>query len=108
MSDPLLFSLVQDLEFQTGYRIKQVVACDQFTRVAQQQQQDREGLGFDRQRLAVAAHRVRGGIDEDPAETVTLAFRSPLPGAAVGFHRKNLISASSTCAKAEGTLACTS
>jgi type IV pilus assembly protein PilB len=26
MSDPLLFSLVQDLEFQTGYRIKQVVA----------------------------------------------------------------------------------
>jgi type IV pilus assembly protein PilB len=27
MSDPLLFSLVQDLEFQTGYRIKQVVAA---------------------------------------------------------------------------------
>src|SRR5262249_50256044 len=26
MSDPLLFSLVQDLEFQTGYRIPQVVA----------------------------------------------------------------------------------
>jgi type IV pilus assembly protein PilB len=26
MADPLLFSLVQDLEFQTGYRIKQVVA----------------------------------------------------------------------------------
>ena len=26
MSDPLLFSLVQDLEFQTGYRIKQMVA----------------------------------------------------------------------------------
>ena len=26
MSDPLLFSLVQDLEFQTAYRIKQVVA----------------------------------------------------------------------------------
>ena len=26
MSDPLLFSLVQDLEFQTGYRIKQVIA----------------------------------------------------------------------------------
>src|SRR5258706_15314261 len=26
MSDPLLFSLVQDLEFQTGYRIKQVDA----------------------------------------------------------------------------------
>src|SRR5258708_3213659 len=26
MSDPLLFSLVQDLEFQTGYRIKQVLA----------------------------------------------------------------------------------
>src|SRR3954464_6835504 len=26
MSEPLLFSLVQDLEFQTGYRIKQVVA----------------------------------------------------------------------------------
>src|SRR5262245_17116967 len=26
LSDPLLFSLVQDLEFQTGYRIKQVVA----------------------------------------------------------------------------------
>jgi type IV pilus assembly protein PilB len=26
MTDPLLFSLVQDLEFQTGYRIKQVVA----------------------------------------------------------------------------------
>ena len=26
MVDPLLFSLVQDLEFQTGYRIKQVVA----------------------------------------------------------------------------------
>jgi len=26
MSDPLLFSLVQDLEFQTGYPIKQVVA----------------------------------------------------------------------------------
>ena len=25
MSDPLLFSLIQDLEFQTGYRIKQVV-----------------------------------------------------------------------------------
>ncbi len=27
MSDPLLFSLVQDLEFQTGYRIRQVVAA---------------------------------------------------------------------------------
>src|SRR5204863_616499 len=26
MSDPLLFSLVQDLEFQTCYRVKQVVA----------------------------------------------------------------------------------
>ncbi len=26
MSDPLLFTLVQDLEFQTGYRIRQVVA----------------------------------------------------------------------------------
>jgi type IV pilus assembly protein PilB len=26
ISDPLLFTLVQDLEFQTGYRIKQVVA----------------------------------------------------------------------------------
>src|SRR6185503_19840216 len=26
MADPLLFSLVQDLELQTGYRIKQVVA----------------------------------------------------------------------------------
>ena len=26
MSDPLLFTLVQDLEFQTGYRIKQIVA----------------------------------------------------------------------------------
>src|SRR2546428_14080149 len=26
MSDPLLFSLVQDLEFQTGHRIKQVVS----------------------------------------------------------------------------------
>src|SRR3990167_3751088 len=26
MAGPLLFSLVQDLEFQTGYRIKQVVA----------------------------------------------------------------------------------
>src|SRR5206468_12604443 len=26
MSDPLLFSLVQDLEFQTGYRVKQVVS----------------------------------------------------------------------------------
>ena len=26
MSDPLLFTLVQDLEFQTGYRVKQVVA----------------------------------------------------------------------------------
>jgi type IV pilus assembly protein PilB len=26
MSDPLLFSLVQDLEFQTGFRIRQVVA----------------------------------------------------------------------------------
>src|SRR5918994_945794 len=26
MADPMLFSLVQDLEFQTGYRIKQVVA----------------------------------------------------------------------------------
>ena len=26
MADPLLFSLVQDLEFRTGYRIKQVVA----------------------------------------------------------------------------------
>ncbi|MBI4886636.1 MAG: Flp pilus assembly complex ATPase component TadA [Acidobacteria bacterium] len=27
MSDPLLFTLVQDLEFHTGYRIKQVVAA---------------------------------------------------------------------------------
>src|SRR5262245_2597448 len=26
MADPLLFSLVQDLEFQTGYRIKQIAA----------------------------------------------------------------------------------
>ena len=26
MADPLLFSLVQDLEFKTGYRIKQVIA----------------------------------------------------------------------------------
>ena len=29
MSDPLLFTLVQDLEFQTGYRIKQVVSTRQ-------------------------------------------------------------------------------
>src|SRR5688572_16008289 len=29
MSDPLLFTLVQDLEFQTGHRIKQVVATRQ-------------------------------------------------------------------------------
>jgi len=29
MSDPLLFTLVQDLEFQTGYRIKQVVSTKQ-------------------------------------------------------------------------------
>ena len=27
MSDPLLFTLVQDLEFQTGYRVKQAVAA---------------------------------------------------------------------------------
>ena len=47
MSDPLLFSLVQDLEFQTGYRIKQVVA----TRT--------DILRFDRERLSrQGAHEV--------------------------------------------------
>ena len=61
MADPLLFSLVQDLEFQTGYRIKQVVAtrADILESIAarlSRQGADEDDAGVGRQR---AGHAVR-------------------------------------------------
>ena len=59
MSDPLLFSLVQDLEFQTGYRIKQVVATRGEIVEAIQRRLSRQGAG--------AASAPAGGLASRPA-----------------------------------------
>jgi type IV pilus assembly protein PilB len=70
MSDPLLFSLVQDLEFQTGYRIKQVVATR--TDIL-------EAIEHGYPDKAIARYAGPGGglvVQEDVFE------RPPLPGAA--------------------------
>ena len=62
MSDPLLFSLVQDLEFQTGYRIKQVVATRSDIVEAIQKWLSRQGA--DRASTAAA-----GGLAVQPQAT---------------------------------------
>ena len=64
MADPLLFSLVQDLEFQTGYRIKQVVA----TRA-------------DILQTIAAGYPDKALIRTSGAATQTMAQRSPGPDA---------------------------
>jgi type IV pilus assembly protein PilB len=77
MSDPLLFSLVQDLEFQTGYRIKQVVATrDDINEAIQTCYPDKALMRTtpeSRSELAVttpAGGRARGpGVEVPTAET---------------------------------------
>ena len=83
MSDPLLFSLVQDLEFQTGYRIKQVVATREDINDAIQTCYPDKALmrttPASRSELAVtvpAGRTRRGGADvETPAGETALARR---------------------------------
>jgi len=83
MSDPLLFSLVQDLEFQTGYRIKQVVATrDDINGAIQTCYPDKALMRTtpaSRSELAVtvpAGARTRGGTDADvPIGETALARR---------------------------------
>jgi len=80
MADPLLFSLVQDLEFQTGFRIKQVVATKSdilqsietgYPDRALQRIGGREGVS-----LQSPPWRGRQGRDGDPqAPSSTLARR---------------------------------
>jgi type IV pilus assembly protein PilB len=76
MSDPLLFSLVQDLEFQTGYRIKQVVATrDDINDAIQTCYPDKALMRTtpeSRSELAVAKPSARaraGGVDVPTGET---------------------------------------
>ena len=82
MSDPLLFSLVQDLEFQTGYRIKQVVSTRgdivdaiQFGYPDKQLMRINPGSG----ELAVGSSphaRGRGGAGEGAPNETALARRT--------------------------------
>ncbi|MDQ3287362.1 MAG: hypothetical protein M3Q42_03705 [Pseudomonadota bacterium] len=86
-------------------RIHQHVTTDQLAGVPEQQKQDGERLGLDRQRLVVATEGVRTLIDDHAVKTVPLACRSPLAVTAAGIHRNYLRHPSSTCAKADATLA---
>jgi len=76
MADPLLFSLLQDLEFQTGYRIKQVVA----TRA---DITDAIGAGYPDKALVRAA----GGVPQAPA-TRPAAARDAAPGRETALIRR--------------------
>src|SRR5688572_5872647 len=87
MSDPLLFTLVQDLEFQTGYRIKQVVATrdeivDAINRSYPNKAMVRTGgqVGIEgRQRgsspglVSSGGENARAGADEDVFEQASAA-----------------------------------
>jgi type IV pilus assembly protein PilB len=81
MSDPLLFSLVQDLEFQTGYRIKQVVSTREDINEAIETCYPDKALmrttPASRTELAVsaAAARTRRVADEAPTGETALARR---------------------------------
>jgi type IV pilus assembly protein PilB len=74
MSDPLLFSLVQDLEFQTGYRIKQVVATrGDIVEAIQTGYPDRALQRVSKQSSDLpVATRTRGASADPAAETALL------------------------------------
>src|SRR5690349_15815674 len=70
MADPLLFSLVQDLEFQTGYRIKQVVATAAEILDAIQKSYPDKALAKATPSAGLVQNvRGRGGTGEAAAET---------------------------------------
>ena len=76
MADPLLFSLVQDLEFQTGYRIKQVVATAAEILDSIQKSYPDKALAKAAPAAGLVHHaRARTGSGEQPAET-SLARRA--------------------------------
>ena len=75
MSDPLLFSLVQDLEFQTGYRIKQVVATRSDIVQAIEN-------GYPDKALAKYTG-VSGGLSVNPAQGKTAGRPGPAVGGAL-------------------------
>ena len=68
MADPLLFSLVQDLEFKTGYRIKQVIATQ--TEIVQ----------------AIHQYYPDNAMVRMPAASVPASTRSSSPEPAAGFE----------------------
>jgi type IV pilus assembly protein PilB len=69
MADPLLFSLVQDLEFQTGYRIKQVVATAAEILDSIQKSYPDKALTKAAPAAGLAHARGKQGGGEQPAET---------------------------------------
>src|SRR5688572_25838765 len=70
MADPLLFSLVQDLEFQTGYRIKQVVATGAEILESIQKSYPDKALAKAVPVGGLVPHaRVKAGPGDQPAET---------------------------------------
>lgn len=76
MADPLLFSLVQDLEFQTGYRIKQVVATAAEILDSIQKSYPDKALTKAAPAAGLVHHaRPKTGAGEQPAET-SLARRA--------------------------------
>jgi type IV pilus assembly protein PilB len=76
MADPLLFSLVQDLEFQTGYRIKQVVATAAEILEAIQRSYPDKALAKAAPAAGLVYHvQAKAGAGEQPAET-SLTHRS--------------------------------
>jgi type IV pilus assembly protein PilB len=81
MSDPLLFTLVQDLEFQTGYRIKQVVATRaEIVDAIHASYPDKAlaRVGQTGSGLAVQAS-VRQGAGEPAGDTAPAGMLAPLP-----------------------------
>jgi type IV pilus assembly protein PilB len=76
MADPLLFSLVQDLEFQTGYRIKQVVATAAEILDSIQKSYPDKALAKAAPAAGLVHHaRTKQGPGEQPSET-SLARRT--------------------------------
>ena len=76
MADPLLFSLVQDLEFQTGYRIKQVVATAAEILDSIQKSYPDKALAKAAPAAGLVHHaRAKTGPGDQPAET-SLARRA--------------------------------
>jgi type IV pilus assembly protein PilB len=73
MADPLLFSLVQDLEFKTGYRIKQVIATQ--TEIVQ----------------AIHQYYPDNAMVRMPAAAVPVFTRSSSPEPAAGFETAGLL-----------------